>query len=503
MSTLAIKITLPFVALFAALLLVLGLVLARDILSEVEARVEAEQEIVLKFTVCSAPGLDQDFLHSIRDKAQAARKTEFVILEENKPPLSTISPRNIAAWKTVEDLQQTIKAHPEVFKRGPQKSPQPTTPEAFQEISAPSPEASQQENDIQRRLMTLNGQKWLVLYTHPAKDLSRQFYLLYPYVEIEEAKNRALWRIIGWGGAGLVLAAVLGLAVARRIARPVQRLAATAKRISAGGLNEPLELGWPVKAGAPADEIAELMRAFKTMVESLRASQNELLKAERLAATGKLAASVAHEIRNPLTSLRMTLEMLQQRAAPADAGTQETYHILLGEIDRLALAVEELLTFARPHPPRLQPTDLNKLAGDTLKFLERQMAHAKIESAAELDPAMPKDLALDPHKIRQLLVNLLLNAQQAIVRDGQVRVKTAWDAGTKTARLSVADTGPGIPEEVRGNLFELFVTTKAGGGGLGLALAKQIAEEHGGSINFETSPKGTAFTAALPQKSSL
>ena len=490
------KITLPFVALFALLLLVLGLVLAHSILDEVEGQVEAEQKIVLKFTVFSAPGVDQSLLQSIRDKTQAARKAEFVILEDKKPVVSTFSPRDKNSWKTVEDLQKALEAHPDIFKPGPQNLSQPPKAEAFQELSAPV-DGSARTDDIQRSDLLLNGRKWMVLFARPAKGSGQNFYLLYPYAEIETAENLALRQIVEWGGAGLILAAVLGLAIARWIARPVRRLAAAAKRISAGGLNEPLETELSAQPAERADELAELTRAFKTMVESLRRSQAELLKAERLAVTGKLAASVAHEIRNPLTSLRMTLEMLQQRAANADLSTQEAYSILLGEIDRLALAVEELLTFARPRPPRREPTDLNKLVEDTLKFLARQMAHARISGAAELDPALPPDLPLDPHKIRQLLVNLLLNAIQAIVRDGQVRVQTGWDGAAQTATLAVADSGPGIPEEVRGKLFELFVSTKAGGGGLGLTLAKQIAEEHGGQISFTTSPQGTVFTVVL------
>jgi signal transduction histidine kinase len=302
---------------------------------------------------------------------------------------------------------------------------------------------------------------------------------------------------------------LLGLLMAYWVARPVRRLAAAARRITTAGLNEAApEAIETARPGHALDEIGELALAFKTMLESLRRSQDELLKNERLASTGKLAASVAHEIRNPLTSLRMTIEMMQQRsvrsggagggaAGETDEATREGYAVVLREIDRLALAVEELLTFARPRPPTREPVDLNQLVRDVLKFLEHQLVHARVGSKLELDAAMPAELPLDPNKIRQLLVNLILNAQQAIVRDGAVTVRTRWDAKAKRATLSVIDTGPGIAEEVREKVFELFVSTKAGGGGIGLAIAKQIAEEHGGAIGFETSPKGTTFNVEL------
>jgi signal transduction histidine kinase len=466
-------------ALFALLLLLLGAVLAREILAEVESRVENEQRFVLEVAAFSGFALGEDSLRQIRDRAARASqaggprtRAEFIVFREPAPPLTTLEPGG-PAERLIQALADVVKVRPQLHTA---------------------------DGVIRRDTAELDGRRWLVLFTsRPARgpgaasEGRRQFYLLYPFAEIEQAKNRALLRIVGLGAAGLLCAAVLGLVLAHWIAGPVRRLASAAKRISTGGLNEPLE-----PPPAHADEIGELTRAFQTMVESLRASQAELLKAERLAVTGKLAASVAHEIRNPLTSLRMTMELLQQRAAHTDAPTQEAYRIVLNEIDRLSLAVEELLTFARPRPPRRVPSDLNKLVTETLHLLERQLAHAKVQAVPELDPGMPPALAFDPHKVRQLLVNLILNAQQAIIRDGSLSVRTRWDAGSRQAVLSVEDNGPGLAPEVRAKLFDPFVSTKPDGGGLGLAIAKQVAEEHGGSISCESVPGKTVFTVVLP-----
>jgi signal transduction histidine kinase len=276
------------------------------------------------------------------------------------------------------------------------------------------------------------------------------------------------------------------------VSRPVRRRAEAAARIASGGLGETPAM----PALSSSDEIGRLAAAFGQMLESLRRSQAELVRNERLAATGRLAASVAHEVRNPLTGLRMTVQMLAEQSG--DEKTREAHAMMLREIDRLALTTEELLTFASPRPPRREPVDLARLAGETLAFLAPQLEHARVAAKVERDPGLPESLLLDGNKVRQLFFNLVLNARQAVVRDGHVTVRLRWDAKRATAVIEVSDDGPGIPAEVRARLFEPFVSSKPSGGGLGLAIAKQIAEEHGGGITFETSEKGTTCRAELP-----
>ena len=508
-SGLASKITLPFVALFAALLLALGWILAREILSDVEARVENEQRFVLEMATFPGWPVGEESLRRLIETSSPKSEmsgeraaSEFIVLQNGATPLTTLARNDASGRALYEALLSELSVRPELEPRG---------------------------EELQRHRVKLGGQDFLLLATSRTPrgtgGAPRRFFLLHPYSEIEQAKNRALWRIVAMGVAGLALAAGLGLALAHWIARPVRKLAAAAQRVTRAGLNEPLDAALAPDASARiGGEIGELTDAFRSMIESLRRSQADVLKAERLAATGKLAASVAHEIRNPLTSLRMTVEMLAGRqgdagirghGAEGNAGTEgfdtrEAYRIILNEIDRLGLAVEELLTFARPRPPQKAPCDLNTLCADALQFLERQMAHAKVRTTLEADAALPRGLMLDAGKMRQLLVNLILNAQQALVRGGEVVVRTKWipltpnpspprgEGNGGRAILEVQDSGPGVATEVRDKIFELFVTTKDGGGGLGLAIAKQIAEEHGGTIGFESAPGRTVFRVELP-----
>ena len=477
---LATKIAVPFVLLFMALLAGLGFVLAREIFIEIESRVEREQTYVLTVASDARLPVSESFLRVIRRTSDEAEQgAELVVLTER--------PQTLTTPPVLTTLDRQNKRDADILRQ--------LRDAANDAVHFPGLRGQDALERVLSTRMDLADERYLVLYTSRlAGGGFRDFFLLYPRSNIEAVQRRALWRIAGFAALGLFLAALLGRLVAHWIIRPVRKLAATAGRLAAGGLHEPLD-----PEAAASDEIGELTRAFAAMVESLRRSQNELVKAERLAATGKLAASVAHEIRNPLTSLRMTVQMLAEKDEKKQGGAdREAYQVLLGEIDRLTLAVEELLTFARPRPPQRVPTDLNRLVQDTVKFLDRQLQHARVQAKLEADAAAPADLSLDPNKVRQLLVNLILNAMLAIVRDGTLTLRTRWLAEQRCVSLEVADTGPGIPEEVREKVFDPFVSTKPGGGGLGLAIAKQVAEEHGGSIRFETGKSGTTFYVEFP-----
>jgi len=473
---LATKITVPFVVLFAVLLTLLGWYLTREVFDEVDARIEREERFVLSVAAFPHIPPEANFLRGIRDRARGdnadAAGMEFVVLSDAAPPVTTFDALDTKGPRLAAAIKDSLKN------------------------GALFPEALPMDNagKILVAHANLEGERYLILYTArwPAGNY-RGFFLLYPQASIDAAKNRALQRIAWVGGVGLGLAALLGALVAHWISRPIRRLAAYAGRLGKGGLGERLE----PDLQALRDEIGELSRAFAGTVEKLRRSQEELVQSERLAVTGKLAASVAHEIRNPLTSMRMIVQTLADRKTN-DTATGEAYAMVLSEIARLELAVDELLTFARPRPAQRTPTDLNKLCAETLAFLSRQLKHAGVEAKFEPDAALPADLPLDAHKIRQGLVNLLLNAMQAIVRKGTVTLRTRWDADKKIVRIEVADTGGGIPEAIRATVFDAFVSAKPGGGGLGLAIARQIAEEHNGKITFETSDSGTTFMVELP-----
>jgi len=231
----------------------------------------------------------------------------------------------------------------------------------------------------------------------------------------------------------------------------------------------------------------------------LRAMEERLGRSERLADLGRLAAGLAHELRNPLASMLGSVELL--RASAATEQDRRLLDIVLREGGRLAQLVTEFLAFARPAPPRREPTDLAELAGETLAAFANDPAAAGVAVAPDLQPTPAR---ADAGQLRQVLWNLLSNAAQAFppaapgVARGTVRV-ACRPTGDGGAELEVADDGPGIDAADVERLFTPFFTTKPSGTGLGLATIHRIVDAHGGVVTVDSAPgRGARFTVRLP-----
>jgi two-component system, NtrC family, sensor histidine kinase PilS len=228
---------------------------------------------------------------------------------------------------------------------------------------------------------------------------------------------------------------------------------------------------------------------------ALRRAEDELRRADRLAALGTLAAQLAHEIRNPLAAMRGSAQMLAQDGA-GDPGVARLTAILLRESDRLSRLVEEFLRFARPPPPQRRPIALEALVRETVEMLQTDPLSRGVELELELHPVA---VAVDPDQLRQVLINLLRNAFEVVAGRGQVRVSLGASEGG-VIQLRVWDSAGAIPESHLGRIFEPFFTTRSGGTGLGLATAYSIVRAHEGRLQVTSSPEaGTEFMVELPQ----
>ncbi|MBI3270419.1 MAG: HAMP domain-containing protein [Planctomycetes bacterium] len=313
-----------------------------------------------------------------------------------------------------------------------------------------------------------------------------RFHLLFPAARIRDQKLRAARPLVTVALAGLAGVALVGYAIARRIARPLVELSEQTQAISRGA---EVRLRVPVTG----DEIQRLAESFEHLLASLARHEEEARRADRVNSLGKLAAGIAHEIKNPLTSMKLTLQLLER--GETEPERSKGFGLVLQEVERLRLLVEEMLDMGRPAALDRAPADWNAIVRDSLALVARQAEHRGVTVTAEWGTV--PTLKLDATRMKQAVLNLLLNAMEAMPRGGPLAVRTTPLAGG--ARLEVRDRGEGVAAVARERLFEPFFTTRPGGVGLGLPITRRVVEDHGGRIGFEDVPGGgTCFWLEVP-----
>ena len=279
--------------------------------------------------------------------------------------------------------------------------------------------------------------------------------------------------------------------VGQRLLAPIRTLTEGVKAVAAGDLSRKVE----VRSG---DELGLLAREFNAMAASLDRQRAELLRAERLAAVGRISAQITHEIRNPLNAIGLNAELLAEELAEAGAPAEAIalVHAIGREVDRLNAVTEEYLRFARLPKPAMAREDLNEILTGLVEFVRPELDAARVALQLDLAPGLPAVRA-DEAQLRAAFLNLLRNSREAMPRGGTVTVATRR-AGIGV-EIEVRDTGGGIPAEALVRIFEAFYSTKEKGTGLGLAFAQQVVQEHGGTIRCKSAPgRGSAFTVTLP-----
>jgi len=264
---------------------------------------------------------------------------------------------------------------------------------------------------------------------------------------------------------------------------------------TAGGNMIPLEIG----ASSLKDENDVFLGnvlLFKDLTE-VRTLRREVARSQRLASVGRLAAGVAHEIRNPLSSIKGFATYFKERY-PDRPEDQQTADIMIQEVDRLNRVVGQLLEFAKPVPVKPKPVSLQALLNDSIKLIRDRAAEKNISIQTKNNTRMA-EVRIDPDRINQVLLNLYLNAIDSMESGGELKVEISSDGQRRNVVIQVSDTGRGISRENLSKIFEPYFTTKSTGTGLGLAIAHNIVEAMGGKITVVSDKEvGTTFTVALP-----
>ena len=313
------------------------------------------------------------------------------------------------------------------------------------------------------------------------------------YVEL---KRRIRASALLVGGGGIFLAILLSSWAAAKVTRPVEELARAAQDVAAGNWDTRVQ----VHGG---DEVAQLAESFNRMTAELAAQKERLVQTERVAAWRELARRLAHELKNPLFPLQLTVENLLRARAHSpeqfDEVFRESSTTLLAEISNLKTIISRFSEFSKMPRPQLQPVQVNEILRGVMKLLQAQLqapGRPPIAVKLELDERVGT-IAADPDLLHRALSNLVLNAMDAMPKGGTLTLRSKRDDAKVT--IEIADTGSGLTREECERIFTPYYTSKQHGTGLGLAIVQSVVSDHGGRISVQSEPgRGTTFVIELP-----
>lgn len=321
--------------------------------------------------------------------------------------------------------------------------------------------------------------------------------------EVFRPLNTLIFQGVVLTGLLIIIMIPLGFIFSRIFVKPIIKLHEATGRIGRGDLDYKIE----VKTG---DEIEELANSFKDMIASIKGLQVQLIRSEKLAAIGELAAGVAHEINNPLNVISGNAEMLSKESQ--DQEVKRATKVIIEQVKRAAGITERLLQFSRKIEPKIGRVDINKAIEDTLYLSGYQTKYQNIKIIKRLDLSLPEVMA-DFGQLQEVFLNIILNAVQAMPNGGELTIKTyaeeiskfgrrktdMFKQGSEVVDIEFRDTGEGIPEEKLKKIFDPFFSTKEGGTGLGLSICHGIIEAHQGTIDAQSKVgEGTTFIIQLP-----
>jgi signal transduction histidine kinase len=315
----------------------------------------------------------------------------------------------------------------------------------------------------------------------------------------ENQSTRLMMALIGLGG--LLIGIIMASLMARRITNPLKKLVDGTVKISEGDFTQKIDI-------ESKDEIGDLARSFNHMSHQLlltrsrmETANRKLIQAEKLASIGRLSASIAHEIRNPLTSVKLNIQKVLESER---LDTPEIDHLSLSQegISQIEIFIKELLNFARVSELNLDLFSMEQIIDSSLKMMADSFELKKIVLIKNFQEDLPQ-LEVDGDKLRQVFLNVLHNACEAVDVGGEVTISLSLHekGQKKKMKIEVSDNGAGIPKKDLENIFEPFFTTKSSGIGLGLANARKIIERHKGVIKVKTAEgKGSTFEILLPYR---
>ncbi len=313
-----------------------------------------------------------------------------------------------------------------------------------------------------------------------------RLHILYPQGVLREARWQAAYPPL-WVGAGLLgVVIAMAFAIAGRFSRPILEVRRELSRLVQGDFR-------PVPLGQRNDELRDLIGCVNALGDQLEEMRRVIKRSERLALLGQLSGGLAHQLRNSVAGARMAVQLHQRRCGDVD---QDSLAVALRQLTMTEQHLQRFLTAGQTTLTKREPCELRAIVADVVSLVAPTCRHRDVALQCDADAA-PCPLSADAEQLRQLILNLAVNAIEAAGRDGWVRIELSQTAAATIIR--VVDNGPGPAPEVAQRLFEPFASGKPEGIGLGLTVAKKIAESHGGTIHC-TTEGATTFEVVLPSQ---
>jgi len=456
------KIVFPFTLLFIIATLITALVSISLMSRNLEARVDAQLDQASKLVARADFALNASILTSLKTVIRA--------------DIITYTRKGTVLASTLNE-STTNRVIPVV-----------TGPE--------SPTAGGDEVDFVIRRADIDGLPYKIAYRSLPSIPETFIALLADASDVANTRNTIAKLILLIAGMIVILMSLIGHAIAKSVTGPTLRVVGFTKKVAAGERREKFDI-------KSRDEVGDLATAFNDMVDQLHETEEKAVRSEKLALTGLLAARVAHEVRNPLSAIKIQAQLLQSKLnASGDESDVELIVSVLQGIDRVEWVVRGMLDLASQQELRLKQEDIRDVLEEVLELTGPQLRHRKISVKKAFDHDVPP-IALDRDRFKLALLNLIMNASEAMTNGGVLEL---WvRRGVKdSVHVEIADDGMGIDPSIENRLFDPFVTTKREGVGLGLVNTKNIIEAHRGTVRLlRRDQGGTRAIIELPVEAAI
>ena len=463
LKKLPIRIMLPFLVLFLMVSLI-SLLLNRLYISRLmDERISRQTDRISRVLSNSEFVFNPIYLNKLKDVIEG----DVIVFEKNgKIIVSTLSEKALSSFNKEINIDRLFS----FLQKGEEK-------------------AVQKVLDKSRSPFLLIARP-LSLTAYPRKDMI--LCIVSPLADVLDVKSKIANRMFLVGFFSLLLTLLFGYIISRSVTRPIKDLVVVTGDIANGNFES--------KAPLPSvEEIRMLASSINSMTDKLREYEKQIVHSSQLAAAGKVTAAMAHEIRNPLSSIKMMTQLLRNRLTPEPENTK-VVESLLEEISRVERIVKDLTDLMRPSELSLDVQNVNDLIEEILSVIKPRLAHRKISVKKDLAHSLP-GIRIDKDKIKQVIWNLMLNAMDSMPDGGVIKVGTRKNRLAHRLEVVIEDEGYGINKKIMDNIFAHFFTTKPEGLGLGLSTSKEIVESHKGSLTVENmEEKGVRATMSLPVK---